>query len=1067
MTGPSARPLEGILVRPPAILAPDRATFARELNAATRALSIAHAHETESSSAASYSRRYELAYPLYVAAAQGFLWACRNAHNVGIIEASLSAGEGSFGEGQGDRAGKLRDNFMRQAKKALERADKIKEVKGSEWARRWAVTASGPSSPLTNIDAQAKVLQQSSSIHGLMVPPWLPTEEPVQQASQPLPALSESQQNSGTYFERAADLETSAPDMVLLDAASPLRGSAITQDAVTNCGYVAALEVMAEHDFRWQSSLLTTPLARTIGRPDLRPSSAGRYAIGLHLNGCRRKIVIDDRLPVRGSPTTKGKDNESSRQIVCASVTHPGGRLVLLPALLEKAYLTVLRSYAPHGSVPAEDLHVLTGWLPEVCALPGSQSAPSANTVLFHKERLWHRILRGWKEGSLLICGGTSKNPPAPESSGDQTALTLVPGHTYSVLELSCVDDKRSLLLMNPWRSSPKTSQKSSLLTLSWDEFCAGFGSLHLAWNPATLFEHVCEVHTCWSPDESVDGAGPEARNGQSLRDVEILMTVSQTRDDRRGNREGSQEVWLHLTRHFPGDLPTLERTASKQYIALHVFEQHSTSGNSASFRETRVIPLGGDREGYSDYVDSAHHLVRFNPSFVVNRVLREDQIDSSRAAHSLEKQYKIVASLHDSDGESQQAVNFTLRAWSEHSLTFSEPVLAGVDGAAGKWSGNLKGSWSSPTTAGGSADSPSYHRNPQYLISVPPGTPLTNLHIALQTTPPVPCHIAVVHARSQVSKPHDSIRVDRVDRADIVADSGPYSQGLTRTVANLAPTGPTAPARYIVVVSTFEADQEASFTLSLSSKQKLTTSQRPLASTLCGNTGARPTSRGSEASNEPAIMIQPLLPEGAGLFAKTITGKWDLGRGNAAGAPRWGRYDANPKWLLYTHTDSSKGGSDAVRSVPSPHAVDYDKAVFRLTAVAATRDKPAGKSGELHESSELSDAASQDEASSSLSSPPAINLSLFSATIDSGSGQIRLDREIATTGPYTVSKCGVALHDVRLPHRLLAAGDGAAAESEGASRLVLVASTFDANIEADFTLNGWCGSRSWDWRPL
>lgn len=208
------------LFRPPPVLCPDRSSFSRALETANRKLSLAHTHES--------NRQYEIAYPLYLSSATGFLWAHTNLHNVGL---------------PGDRIPKLRETLMRQTKKALQRAENIKAARGADWARRWS-----GSRRRTDIESQAKVLNASSTINGLEFKPWIPGITST--SAHPSPALSEKQRREGAHLR-----SFSATSRTLWDDEAVIEGSSITQDAVTNCGLVAAMEVIAEHDLQWGTTV--------------------------------------------------------------------------------------------------------------------------------------------------------------------------------------------------------------------------------------------------------------------------------------------------------------------------------------------------------------------------------------------------------------------------------------------------------------------------------------------------------------------------------------------------------------------------------------------------------------------------------------------------------------------------------------------------------------------------------------------------------------------------------------------------------------------------------------------
>lgn len=81
-------------------------------------------------------------------------------------------------------------------------------------------------------------------------------------------------------------------------------------------------------------------------------SENGKYIVRLNFNGCWRKVIIDDRLPV-------------SRTHRLIHVIDRNNLALLWPALLEKAYLKVRGGYDFPGSNSCSDLWIMTGWIPE------------------------------------------------------------------------------------------------------------------------------------------------------------------------------------------------------------------------------------------------------------------------------------------------------------------------------------------------------------------------------------------------------------------------------------------------------------------------------------------------------------------------------------------------------------------------------------------------------------------------------------------------------------------------------------------------------------------------------
>lgn len=242
---PRPRVSPSYLVSPTPLLSPTSATLSSSISSASRSLSLASTHESSP-----HPRRYELAYPLYLRAARAFLWAVRNL--------SLEGEE----EQERERRSRLKEKLKRQAGRALQRAERIREAKGAEWARRWggmSPRGGGGGGGSKDVEEQGRRLGDSSRINGLLCDPWSLSSKIGAAGIEafPLPLLSEKQTRTGAKLSSASRVfsEEGQGGCCLWDATRPLRGEDITQDAVSNCGLVAAMEVIAEHDFKWQTKV--------------------------------------------------------------------------------------------------------------------------------------------------------------------------------------------------------------------------------------------------------------------------------------------------------------------------------------------------------------------------------------------------------------------------------------------------------------------------------------------------------------------------------------------------------------------------------------------------------------------------------------------------------------------------------------------------------------------------------------------------------------------------------------------------------------------------------------------
>ncbi|PWN20825.1 hypothetical protein BCV69DRAFT_312764 [Microstroma glucosiphilum] len=599
---PRPRVSSSYLISPTPLLSPTPATLSSSISSASRSLSLASTHESSQ-----HPRRYELAYPIYLRAARAFLWAVRNLTPQGE--------SGTLEEEEREKLGRLKENLKRQAGRALQRAERIREVKGAEWARRWGGMSSrgggGGGGGCKDVEEQGRRLVDSSRINGLLCEPWSSSSYSsfsrtgATLETFPLPLLSEKQRLTGAKLISASRIftEEERRGCCLWDPARPLRGEDITQDAVSNCGLVAAMEVIAEHDFKWQTKLLRQPLLVEKDELEASVTADHIYTARLHLNGCLRLVHIDDQLPFyeasdASSSSSAGSSSFPSRQrrLMCASVRSSSAAspdidpapAIILTSLVEKACLSVLRTYAPPGSVPAEDLYLLTGWLPEVVHLQAreddsssSSSDPQASSGMgesqgrhgplsssIQREKTFRRVSQAWVKGWVLVCAGTGSGTSSRES-GEATATGiergLVPSHSYAVLELQ--DEQQSgseryLKLMNPWRPAnvpqpgeegknsrttpaPPSSLhlttsvstlggKDSPFTLSWERFLHSFSTLHLAWNPLALFTYMDEVHGSWERgDEATADIGTTSASAGAGEEGGVTLQSEEGREGR------------------------------------------------------------------------------------------------------------------------------------------------------------------------------------------------------------------------------------------------------------------------------------------------------------------------------------------------------------------------------------------------------------------------------------------------------------------------------------------------------------------------------------------------------
>ncbi|KAI9687415.1 MAG: cysteine protease [Bogoriella megaspora] len=125
----------------------------------------------------------------------------------------------------------------------------------------------------------------------------------------------------------------------------------LVQDAVTDCSVVASLCADSARTSRGQEKIIPSALwpQDSSGKPQL--CEQGKYLARLNFNGCFRRVIVDDRLPI-----------SNVRMLHVSDRRQPN---LLWPAIIEKAYLKVHGGYDFPGSNSGTDLWMLTGWIPE------------------------------------------------------------------------------------------------------------------------------------------------------------------------------------------------------------------------------------------------------------------------------------------------------------------------------------------------------------------------------------------------------------------------------------------------------------------------------------------------------------------------------------------------------------------------------------------------------------------------------------------------------------------------------------------------------------------------------
>ncbi|KAI9790445.1 MAG: cysteine protease [Peltula sp. TS41687] len=700
-----------------------------------------------------------------------------------------------------------RVRLNRKCKSMLDQAERIKQARKDSTAdracERGHALPNKKSAITPGLDPalstkEKRILLESSRVNSFTFPPW---------ESRPNAAEFELGEGEGKYTDDAV-LSLSKLQTKLFDGwkrpedgFSPLDscGSVLrlgtdadlVQDATSDCSVVAslcALITLGEEGLSKILSSLIFPYDEDRQCPAI--STNGKYMLRFYVNGCFRKVVIDDLLPA----------SKTERALHVVDRRNP--RLIW-PALVEKAYLKIRGGYDFPGSNSGTDTWILIGWIPEQLFLRSPEITP---------DQIWRRIHSSFKHKDVLITVGTGRI-----SSAEEAELGLASRHDYVVLKLKETEDRRMLLVKNPWSDSLIWKSKSQgndmpklgtngppestidvldpgTFWIELEQVMQNFESMYLNWNP-DIFPHHQDVHFTWTIEDNPSG---------SFRTNPQHSIVSRT----------GGVVWLLLSHHFQSDTELTSKPGSA-FISLYAFAQ---AGHRV------LLSDGAAHRG--PYVDAPQTLLRLDlpPS----------------------TPYTIVAAQESLPHTTQR---FTLSAFSLQRIT-----LQLATDIYTHWTSHPAG-WT-PSTAGGNASSPTYPSNPQYSLHL--STP--SLLAVLLETPDnanIPIHLKLVHSTG-------SDRITTVTSRSIVNDSGAYRRGCA---AIEIPHTPLEPGKYTIIASSFDAGQVCKFTLHLGcSAPPHTWTLRPIPSETAGRLSLRlpPAIFGGAASSNSSgnRLAAPLHPQ-------------------------------------------------------------------------------------------------------------------------------------------------------------------------------------------------------------
>ncbi|KAF6208826.1 hypothetical protein GE061_014567 [Apolygus lucorum] len=476
--------------------------------------------------------------------------------------------------------------------------------------------------------------------------------------------LSPKQQENFHKWARPDEL-CDAPKMV---AGTFIDCFSIKQTVISDCSFVASLSVAALYEKRFGRRLISNIIFPRKKNKEPYYNPSGKYMIKFHLNGIKRKVIIDDYLPV----DKKGE--------LLSSFSVRKGELWI--SLIEKAYMKVMGGYDFPGSNSNIDLHALTGWIPERIVLkPRGEPRKDA-------DELFRMIMQRMKNGDALM---TAATPDMDEMESKRAGLVAL--HAYAILDVRVAQKERLIQLKNPWSNVRWRGNYSELDVNHWTKqlcqeldydpknaafFDNGvfwidyksllhfFDIIYINWNP-NMFTYTYTIHEEWSA-----GVGPAKDSFTVGENPQYRLKLSA--DVKTG------AAWVLLTRHIT-DIEDFKY--NKEYITMLIY---ANKGKRVYYPYEPEPVIDGAR------INSPHYLAKINLADVKGR------------------DFTLVISQY----EKTTTIYYSLRVYATSPFTLT-PIIDPYKYVEKVIDGEWKG-----LTAGGCRNFPaSYDNNPDYHLSL------------------------------------------------------------------------------------------------------------------------------------------------------------------------------------------------------------------------------------------------------------------------------------------------------------------------------------------------------------
>jgi len=684
---------------------------------------------------------------------------------------------------------------------------------------------------------ELRILRNSSFIRTLELLPWIDADDHSIEIGQGqmyrdpagLLPLSEKQKKRFSKWKRLKNIAKGKPTIVY--SVSPY---SITQTLITDCSFVSSITVCALHEQMFGKQLITKII---YPQRQMAPvyNSDGQYAVKLFINGCARKVLIDDYLPI-----------SVDAKLLCSYSNNPNEFWV---SLIEKAFLKVMGGYDFPGSTSCEDLHVLTGWIPERVGLNDDDKD-------FNLDTFFDRLVSGYKYGDCLITLSSKQM-----SEEDAESWGLVPTHAYAVLRVVRLGAHKFMLIKNPWAEKRWTGRFSANDDKNWtpqlrkalnydpekerqfdngifwmntEEIVQHFSAVFLNWNP-DLFSFRITQHGFWSKS-----VGPKndsynfGYNPQYTLDCDVSSSDCKENNGKESMGEGGS-TWILLSKHMENS--KRQEQDKNDFLTIHVYDE-----SAVNTRDRRVFHRKGALYT-GTYINSPHYLMRIDVNS--NCSVPQQQQQQQQPKGKQIRRYTIVVSQF----EKKHDVAFTITAYSTLPARF-KPI---DDAKLWRYQKVFTGAWNEKY-CGGSPNHDTFPQNPQFKI-----TTFYKTHLRFLLEAPIEYSVNIqlylcanqeeeeeqseggieasnyddnqVNLMDNDGNPDEMEQVDDAKKAKggkilsrkdyskdlLVGDSGAYRYGVCMTDVLNVERG-----TYIAIISTFKPQQIGGFKFTVKSVENL-----------------------------------------------------------------------------------------------------------------------------------------------------------------------------------------------------------------------------------------------------